>query len=60
MKDSFVQERQESGSNIGPNDLIRRMAVAKLLALSQHHEKLSKEVWEEAMRFDNARIGRSS
>ncbi|TFY68061.1 hypothetical protein EVJ58_g1224 [Rhodofomes roseus] len=51
----FVRERQQNQS-VTSDDLIRRMTVAKLYALSMHEPTLSIDVWERAKTFDERRI----
>jgi hypothetical protein len=56
IQESFVNERQTTGSKkFGPDDLVRRMTVAKLVALSRHRDALTEEIWEEAVALDKAR-----
>ncbi|KAF9810959.1 hypothetical protein IEO21_06763 [Rhodonia placenta] len=50
----FVRERQQDRS-VTSDDLIRRMSIAKLYALSLHETELTVDVWERAKAFDERR-----
>ncbi|KAI8998908.1 putative alanine racemase-domain-containing protein [Trametes punicea] len=50
----FVRERQND-RNLTADDLIRRMTVSKLYALSLHEPSLSVETWQRAKAFDDQR-----
>ncbi|KAI0371789.1 hypothetical protein BV20DRAFT_965065 [Pilatotrama ljubarskyi] len=54
IQTEFVRERQGDRS-LTADDLIRRMTVAKLYALSQHEPSLSVETWQRAKKFDDER-----
>ncbi|KZT66826.1 hypothetical protein DAEQUDRAFT_694992 [Daedalea quercina L-15889] len=54
IQQDFVRDRQQDQS-ITSGDLIRRMTVAKLLALSMHEPSLSVDVWERAKACDERR-----
>ncbi|KAH9951487.1 mini-chromosome maintenance replisome factor-domain-containing protein [Amylocystis lapponica] len=53
----FVRERQRD-KTVTSEDLIRRMTVAKLYALSKHETNLSVDMWERAKSFDERRRAR--
>jgi len=53
----FVADRQRSGS-ISSDDLIRRMAIARVLALSYHKQEISDEIWSKAKALDERRMDR--
>ncbi|KAI0781236.1 mini-chromosome maintenance replisome factor-domain-containing protein [Trametes elegans] len=50
----FVRERQDDRS-LTADDLIRRMTVSKLYALSLHEPSLTVEIWQRAKAFDDQR-----
>ncbi|KZT03570.1 uncharacterized protein LAESUDRAFT_729151 [Laetiporus sulphureus 93-53] len=50
----FVRERQQD-QTVTSDDLIRRMTVAKLYALSLHETDLTVDIWERAKAFDERR-----
>ncbi|KAI0362760.1 hypothetical protein OH77DRAFT_1585098 [Trametes cingulata] len=54
IQTEFVRERQGDRS-LTADDLIRRMTVAKLYALSAHEPSLSIETWQRAKKFDDER-----
>ncbi|PCH38721.1 hypothetical protein WOLCODRAFT_115930, partial [Wolfiporia cocos MD-104 SS10] len=54
IQQDFVRDRQQD-SSITSDDLIRRMTVARLYALSLHETSLSIDVWESAKRLDEQR-----
>ncbi|KAI0928219.1 hypothetical protein AcW2_004299 [Taiwanofungus camphoratus] len=56
IQQDFVRERQQDKS-IMSDDLIRRMTVAKLYALSLHEIDLTVDIWEHAKAFDKRRLG---
>ncbi|KAH9925300.1 putative alanine racemase-domain-containing protein [Fomitopsis serialis] len=56
IQQDFVRERQQNQS-VTSDDLIRRMTVAKLYALSMHETTLSIDVWELTKAFDERRRG---
>ncbi|KLO11990.1 hypothetical protein SCHPADRAFT_830184 [Schizopora paradoxa] len=53
----FVAERRQSKS-MTSDDLIRRMSVARLLALSHHKQEISDEIWSAAKALDERRMHR--
>ncbi|CDO77853.1 hypothetical protein BN946_scf185032.g5 [Trametes cinnabarina] len=55
IQSEFVRERQ-SDRNLTADDLIRRMTISKLYALSLHEPTLNIETWQRAKSFDDARI----
>ncbi|KAF9052759.1 mini-chromosome maintenance replisome factor-domain-containing protein [Panaeolus papilionaceus] len=53
IENDFVKERADaSNGQYTPDDLIRRMLIAKLVALSLHHSEVSVEVWERAKNLE--------
>lgn len=57
IQQDFVRDRQKDKA-ITSDDLIRRMTVAKLYALSMHQTELTIDVWERAKAFDERRKAR--
>ncbi|KAI0075471.1 hypothetical protein K474DRAFT_1664215 [Panus rudis PR-1116 ss-1] len=57
IQQDFVTERQRNKAVTG-DDLIRRMTVAKLYALSQHKTELTIDIWEQAKTLDEQRLAR--
>ncbi|KAF9073610.1 mini-chromosome maintenance replisome factor-domain-containing protein [Rhodocollybia butyracea] len=66
IQEEFVKERQEGAKEreqtetgvITPDDLIHRMLMAKLLALSMHQLELSLEVWCQMKDLERRRLSR--
>ncbi|KAH8117162.1 putative alanine racemase-domain-containing protein [Phellopilus nigrolimitatus] len=57
IKNEFVQERQENRS-VTPNDLVRRMTLARLISLSRCENQMSADTWTLAKDLDNRRKSR--
>ncbi|GJE86827.1 mini-chromosome maintenance complex-binding protein [Phanerochaete sordida] len=57
IQQDFVRDRQQDKA-ITSEDLIRRMTVAKLYALSMHQTELTVDIWERAKAFDERRRAR--
>ncbi|KAJ3553347.1 hypothetical protein NM688_g3664 [Phlebia brevispora] len=57
IQQEFVRDRQQDQS-VTSDDLIRRMTVAKLYALSLHEEELTVDTWERAKACDERRKAR--
>lgn len=57
IQQDFVRDRQQDKS-ITSDDLIRRMMIAKLYALSLHHTELTVDTWERAKALDKRRLDR--
>ncbi|KAI0811039.1 putative alanine racemase-domain-containing protein [Irpex lacteus] len=57
IQQDFVRDRQQNPA-ITSDDLIRRMTIAKLYALSLHETELSVDTWERAKALDERRIAR--
>ncbi|PPQ63202.1 hypothetical protein CVT24_005747 [Panaeolus cyanescens] len=51
IENDFVKERANTGQYT-PDDLIKRMLVAKLVALSRHQSEVSVEVWDYAKKME--------
>ncbi|KAG8906056.1 hypothetical protein FRB99_007713 [Tulasnella sp. 403] len=57
----FVKERSESASkatNITPDDLILRMNLVRLLALTYHETEVTKDMWDKVKMLDQSRRDR--
>ncbi|OBZ75868.1 Mini-chromosome maintenance complex-binding protein [Grifola frondosa] len=54
IQSDFVRDRQQDKA-VTSDDLIRRMTIAKLYALSLHETSLTVETWERAKAFDERR-----
>ncbi|OCH95277.1 hypothetical protein OBBRIDRAFT_767998 [Obba rivulosa] len=59
IQSDFVRERQQDKS-MTSDDLIRRMTVAKLFALSHHKPDLTVDLWERTKVLDRQRLARLS
>ncbi|KIP01863.1 hypothetical protein PHLGIDRAFT_79981, partial [Phlebiopsis gigantea 11061_1 CR5-6] len=57
VQQDFVRDRQQDAA-VTSEDLIRRMTVAKLYALSLHAPELTVDIWERAKAFDERRRAR--
>ncbi|TCD63889.1 hypothetical protein EIP91_004798 [Steccherinum ochraceum] len=57
IQQDFVRDRQQN-KTITSDDLIRRMTVAKLYALSCHASELTIDIWERAKALDERRRAR--
>ncbi|KAI0340694.1 hypothetical protein BDW22DRAFT_1486089 [Trametopsis cervina] len=57
IQQDFVRDRQQN-PEITSEDLIRRMTIAKLYALSLHEAELTVDVWDRAKAFDERRRAR--
>ncbi|KAL6309164.1 mini-chromosome maintenance replisome factor-domain-containing protein [Sparassis latifolia] len=55
IQSDFVRERKRDTA-VTSDDLIRRMTVAKLYALSMHETELTVDVWERAKALDQHRL----
>jgi len=57
IQNDFVRERQDDKS-LSADDLIIRMTIARLLALSLHEKEVTVDIWERAKAFDGRRKAR--
>jgi len=57
IQDDFVRERREDRS-VTSNDLVLRMTLARLMALSLHEPAMTKDIWERAKELDKERKSR--
>ncbi|KAI0798102.1 mini-chromosome maintenance replisome factor-domain-containing protein [Abortiporus biennis] len=59
IQQDFVNDRKEDPS-VTSDDLMRRMTIAKLYALSMHQENLTADLWNKAKSLDERRRLRST
>jgi len=59
IQNDFVRERQDDKS-ITADDLILRMTIARLLALSLHEKEVNVKIWERAKALDGRRKARTT
>jgi len=57
IQDSFVKERQVDKS-VSPEVLIQRMSAARLVALSQHEQEITVDIWAQTKDLDSRRKAR--
>ncbi|KAL4262935.1 Mini-chromosome maintenance complex-binding protein [Pleurotus pulmonarius] len=61
IQDDFVKERQQSSSQAGKmtsENLILRMTIARLLALSHHSQEVTVAIWEDTKKLEAAKNAR--
>ncbi|KII88881.1 hypothetical protein PLICRDRAFT_109472 [Plicaturopsis crispa FD-325 SS-3] len=58
VQEDFVKERQQD-KTVTADDLIHRMTIARLLALSSHEKEISIDTWERMKTLDARRKARS-
>jgi len=59
IQNDFVQERQNDKS-VTADDLIMRMAIARLVALSLREKEINEDVWDRAKALDGQRKARAA